>query len=91
MGPPLRITADREVQIKGFADKLGLNSNKLSRKERLTLYLTQMYIHDVLNSGKERISTLSQPSLDDYVTEIKRDNPSVPGRELDKQVQEAER
>ena len=91
MGPLLRITVDREVQIKGFAEKLGLNSNKLSRKERLTLYLTQMYIHDVLNSGKERISTLSQPSLDDYVTEIKRDNPSIPGREVDKQVQEAER
>ena len=55
MGPPLRITADGEVRIRGFAKKLGLNSNKLSRKERLTLYLTLMYIHDVLNSGKERI------------------------------------
>ena len=29
--------------------------------------------------------------MDDYVTEIKRDNPSIPGRELDKKVQEAER
>ena len=92
MNRPLRITADREVRIRGFAEKLGLNYNKLSRKERLTLFLTQIHIHDVLNGGKERISAPTEPpSLEDYQKEVKRENPSLAGRELDKQVQEAER
>jgi len=92
MSRPLKITADREVMIRGFAEKLGLNFNKLSRKERLTLYLTQVHIHDVLNGGRERVSAPTQPpTLEDYQKEVKRDNPTLSGKELDKEVQEAER
>ena len=92
MNRPLRITPDREVMIRGFAEKLGLNFNKLSRKERLTLYLTQIHIHDVLNGGKERVAAPTQPlTLEDYQREVKRDNPALSGKELDKEVQEAER
>ena len=92
MNRPLRITPDREVMIRGFAEKLGLNFNKLSRKERLTLYLTQIHIHDVLNGGKERVAAPTQPlTLEDYQKEVKRDNPALSGKELDKEVQEAER
>ena len=87
---PLRITADREVQIQGFAEKLGLDFSKLNRKEKLILYQTQVHIYDVLLGGKDRIAVPPQPTLEDYQKEVKKDNPDVADKELDKKIQEAE-
>ena len=90
MRPPLRITSDREVQIRGFAEKLGLDFGKLSRKEKLILLQTQLHIHDVLLGGKERVMVPPQPTLDDYKKEVHKDNPDATDKELDKKIQEAE-
>ena len=72
MRPPLRITSDREVQIRGFAEKLGLDFGRLSRKEKLILLQTQLHIHDVLKEGKERVAVPPDPSDQDYREEVKR-------------------
>ena len=90
MRPPLRITSDREVQIRGFAEKLGLDFGRLSRKEKLILLQTQLHIHDVLLGGKERVMAPPQPTLDDYKKEVHKDNPDATDKELDKKIQEAE-
>ena len=90
MRPPLRITSDREVQIKGFAEKLGLDFNKLNRKEKLVLYQTQVHIHDVLLGGKDRIAAPPQPTLEDYKKEVQKENPGLADKDLDKKIQEAE-
>ena len=90
MNPPLRLTADREVRIRGFAEKLGLDYDKLSRQERLILYQIQIHVYDVLNGGKERVAAPPPPTLEDYQKEVKKDNPNITGKELDKKALEAE-